>query len=256
MVIRPQATKSHQPISSPTLPYGYSMITSVIEVANAEVLVKRFVSDLTNEDVATDSLLPNWSRGHVISHLANNARGLSNLIEWALTGVQKDMYASVEQRAIDIENDAKRTGQEIIADFLEQSKNFATSLDRLMTGPLLSQEVVLGNGMQIHPHEITTLRERELLVHLVDLGLDYRSSDWTTEWSIKTLKSVSAGKRKERVSFRLLIAGDHTWTGDQNGMTDIFGTPQGLAAWLMGREPDDKLITSDGSLLGKPPLWL
>jgi len=101
-----------------------------------------------------------------------------------------------------------------------------------------------------------TLRERELLVHLVDLGLGYKANDWTLDWSIKTLKSVSAGKRKEPVKFRLLIAGDHTWTMDQNGMTDIFGTPQSLAAWLMGREPDDKLVTSDGSPLGKPPLWL
>jgi hypothetical protein len=170
--------------------------------------------------------------------------------------VQKDMYVSVEQRAIDIENDAKRPGKEIVADFLEQSKIFAANLDRLVAGPLLSEEIVLGNGSHVHPHEITTLRERELLVHLVDLGLGYKANDWTVTWSIKTLKSISAGKRKEPVKFRLLIAGDHTWTMDQNGMTDIFGTPQSLAAWLMGREPDDKLVTSDGSPLGNPPLWL
>ena len=232
------------------------MITSVIEVASAESLVARFIENLSNDDVAADSLLPNWSRGHVITHLANNARGLSNLIDWALNGVQKDMYVSVEQRGIDIEEGAKRPGNEIVADFLEQANIFANNLDRLIAGPLLSDEVVLGNGMHVHPHEITTLRERELLVHLVDLGLDYKANDWSFDFSIKTLKSVSAGKRKERVNFRLLIAGDHTWTMDQNGMTDIFGTPQSLAAWLMGREPDDKLVTSDGSPLGKPPLWL
>lgn len=232
------------------------MITSVVEVADAEALVAQFVENLSNDEVAADSLLPNWSRGHVLSHLANNARGLSNLIEWALTGIQKDMYVSVEQRGMDIENDAKRPGNEIIADFLEQSKVFEANLDRLMTGPILSEEIVLGNGSHVHPHEMTTLRERELLVHLVDLDLGYKANDWTLDWSIKTLKSVSAGKRKESVKFRLLIAGDHTWTMDQNGMTDIFGTPQGLAAWLMGREPDDKLVTSDGSPLGKPPLWL
>jgi maleylpyruvate isomerase len=232
------------------------MITSVEEVANAEALVAQFVKGLSDEEVAADSLLPDWSRGHVLSHLANNARGLSNLIEWALTGVQKDMYVSVEQRGLDIENDAKRPGKEIVADYLEQSKIFAANLERLMAGPLLADEVVLGNGSHVHPHEISTLRERELLVHLVDLGLDYKANDWTFEFSIKTLKSVSAGKRKERVNFRLLIAGDHTWTGDQNGMVDIFGTPQSLAAWLMGREPDDKLVTSDSSPLGKPPVWL
>ena len=232
------------------------MITSVVEVASAEALVAKYISELSNDDVAADSLLPDWSRGHVISHLANNARGLSNLIEWALSGVQKDMYVSVEQRGIDIEEGAKRPGKEIVADFLEQSKIFSANLDRLIAGSLLSDEVVLGNGSHVHPHEITTLRERELLVHLVDLGLGYKANNWTLDWSVKTLKSVSAGKRKERVNFRLLIAGDHTWTMDQNGMTDVIGTPQSLAAWLMGREPDDKLVTSDGSPLGKPPLWL
>ena len=232
------------------------MITSLAQVADAEALVAKYVSGLSADEVAVDSLLPDWSRGHVLSHLANNARGLSNLIDWALTGVQKDMYVSVEQRGLDIENDAKRPGTEIIADFLEQTKVFAANLDRLIAGPLLAEEVVMGNGSQIHPHEITTLRERELLVHLVDLGLDYTSEDWTFDFSIKTLKSVSNCKRKEPVRFRLLIAGDHTWTGDQNAMMDIFGSPQDLAAWLMGREPIGKLVTSDGTALGKPPKWL
>lgn len=232
------------------------MITSVIDVTNAEALVAKYARELSNEEVAADSLLPDWSRGHVLTHLANNARGLSNLIEWALTGVQKDMYVSVDQRGLDIESGAKRDGSAIIADFLEQSKIFADNLDRLIEGPLLAQEIVLGNGSRVHPHEIVTLRERECLVHLVDLGLDYKSTDWTFDFCIKTLKSITAGKRKEAVKFRLLIAGDHTWTGDQNGMTDIFGVPQDLAAWLMGREPDGKLITSDGSALGKPPVWL
>jgi maleylpyruvate isomerase len=232
------------------------MATSIVEVASAEALVAQFVEKLSEDEVAGESLLPDWSRGHVLSHLANNARGLSNLIEWALTGVQKDMYVSVEQRAIDIETDAKRGGKEIVDDFLEQSKILVENLEKLMAGPLLSEEVVLGNGSHVHPHEITTLRERELLVHLVDLGLEYKANDWSFDFAIKTLKSVSAGKRKERVNYRLLIAGDHTWTMDQNGMVDIFGTPQSLAAWLMGREPDDKLVASDGSPLGKPPLWL
>jgi hypothetical protein len=30
-----------------------------------------------------------------------------------------------------------------------------------MAGPLLSEEVVLGNGSHVHPHEITTLREKK-----------------------------------------------------------------------------------------------
>jgi maleylpyruvate isomerase len=232
------------------------MITSLEDVSAAEQLVTEYVENLSDNQIAEDSLLPEWSRGHVLTHLANNARGLSNLIEWALSGVQSDMYVSMEQRGIDIETGAKRPGSEILADFLVQSKLLEQNLGRLIAGPLVTEEVVSGNGSQIHPYEILTLRERESLVHLVDLGLDYKASDWSLDFAIKTLKSVSNGKRKESIRFRLLIAGDHTWTCDQNGMVDVHGAPKDLAAWLMGRTPDNELKTSDGSLLGNPPLWL
>jgi hypothetical protein len=36
----------------------------------------------------------------------------------------------------------------------------------------------------------------------------------------------------------------------------IFGVPHDLATWLMGQEPIEKLLTSDGSALGKLPVWL
>ena len=91
------------------------MVTSVIDVANAETLVAKYVTGLSDDEAAAQSLLPDWSRGHVLTHLANNARGLSNLIEWALTGMQKDMYVSTEQRGLDIETGAKRNGSEIIS---------------------------------------------------------------------------------------------------------------------------------------------
>ena len=52
--------KSQRLITSSVLPYGYSMITSVVEVASAEALVAKYVSELSNEDVAADSLLPDW----------------------------------------------------------------------------------------------------------------------------------------------------------------------------------------------------
>ena len=36
------------------------MITSVVEVADAEALVAKHVANLSNEEVAADSLLPEW----------------------------------------------------------------------------------------------------------------------------------------------------------------------------------------------------
>ena len=48
--------------------------------------------------MAGPSLLPGWSRGHVLTHLARNADGAVNLLTWARTGVETPQYVSQEQR--------------------------------------------------------------------------------------------------------------------------------------------------------------
>lgn len=47
---------------------------------------------LTDDQVREPSLLPGWSRGHVLTHVARNADGLRNLLIWARTGVETPQY--------------------------------------------------------------------------------------------------------------------------------------------------------------------
>ena len=53
---------------------------------------------LTDTGVREPSLLPGWTRGHVLTHIARNADGLGNLLRWARTGITTPMYASREAR--------------------------------------------------------------------------------------------------------------------------------------------------------------
>ena len=46
---------------------------------------------------AARSALPDWTRAHVLTHVARNADALGNLIEWARTGTPKPAYASRER---------------------------------------------------------------------------------------------------------------------------------------------------------------
>ena len=55
-------------------------------------------------DLRAESLLPGWTRAHVLAHLANNADALVNLLTWARTGVETPMYASPEAREAGIES--------------------------------------------------------------------------------------------------------------------------------------------------------
>ena len=58
---------------------------------------------LSDAQVAGPSLLPGWTRGHVLSHLARNAEGGTRLLGWARTGVPSYEYESLQARAAAIE---------------------------------------------------------------------------------------------------------------------------------------------------------
>src|SRR5258708_13796348 len=58
---------------------------------------------LSDAQAREPSLLPGWSRGHVLTHIARNADGMVNLLHWARTGTQTPMYTSAQSRAADIE---------------------------------------------------------------------------------------------------------------------------------------------------------
>lgn len=78
-------------------------------------LFRSQVAELSEEEYAAASLLPGWSRKHLVAHVAANADALGNLVHWAATGERTPMYDSPEQRNADIEAGARRTGAELTA---------------------------------------------------------------------------------------------------------------------------------------------
>src|SRR5215472_7044541 len=61
------------------------------------------IGGLTDADARGPSLLPGWTRGHVLTHLARNADGGTRLLGWARTGIPSYEYESVAARAEAIE---------------------------------------------------------------------------------------------------------------------------------------------------------
>jgi len=60
-------------------------IEDVLEgLTEATVTLIGDVGRLTDADVREPSLLPGWTRGHVLTHLARNAEGGARLLGWAL----------------------------------------------------------------------------------------------------------------------------------------------------------------------------
>ncbi|HEX7266491.1 MAG TPA: maleylpyruvate isomerase N-terminal domain-containing protein, partial [Streptosporangiaceae bacterium] len=80
---------------------------------------------LSDAQAREPSLLPGWSRGHVLTHIARNADGLANLLRWARTGRETPMYPSAASRSADIEAGAGRRAAELTADVEGTAAAFA-----------------------------------------------------------------------------------------------------------------------------------
>src|SRR5689334_23923737 len=85
----------------------------------------RAAADLDPTVVSAPSLLPGWTVGHVLTHLARNAEAYTNLLTWARTGVETPAYASSEARDAAIEAGAGRPLDEQIADLRAAHERFA-----------------------------------------------------------------------------------------------------------------------------------
>ena len=62
-------------------------------------------------------MLPGWSRGHVLNHLARNADSHARMFEAATRGQESPQYpGGMEGRVAEIEAGASRTATELVAD--------------------------------------------------------------------------------------------------------------------------------------------
>ncbi|MCX5563535.1 maleylpyruvate isomerase family mycothiol-dependent enzyme [Streptomyces sp. NBC_00038] len=118
---------------------------------------------------AAPSLLPGWSRKHVVAHVAANADALANLVHWASTGTPTPMYASPEERATGIREGARQPGTRLTEWLRLSSDALEKAMDELDDNQWASR-VLTAQGRTVAATEIPWLRSREVWVHAVDLG--------------------------------------------------------------------------------------
>src|SRR5262245_7327678 len=104
------------PPTGPARPADFDFAAALDEMAEATDRVLDTLRELTDAEVREPSGLPDWTRGHVLTHVARNADGMANLARWAATGEEQPMYPSVEQRNLDIEAGADRHAADLEGD--------------------------------------------------------------------------------------------------------------------------------------------
>jgi maleylpyruvate isomerase len=139
------------------------------------------VDALDDGAVRRPSLLPGWSVGHVLTHLARNADGHVRRLEGALRGEEVPRYpGGSAERASDIEAGAARPARELAADVTASAERLEGVWARSAEVGWPGRELMAGDTWRTPESPWRRLREVE--VHHADLGMNYRPEDWPEEY--------------------------------------------------------------------------
>ncbi|MDA0371441.1 MAG: maleylpyruvate isomerase N-terminal domain-containing protein [Actinomycetota bacterium] len=179
------------------------------------------------------SMLPEWTVGHVLAHLEQNARAMSRMIEAAERGDIAEMYpGGVEARSRAIDSFSGRSAD-------EHRRQLRQSIYELEGWFARAREGWYGfgrstTGVEIPIVDLPLRRWREVEVHLGDLGLMELGPTGPSAWSeayVRDDLAVLSMQWKARGSM---------------GLTDLPSViatrvPRERLAWLLGRLDVDGL---------------
>lgn len=230
-------------------------IPHLVEMVIASTRYLGALSDLSDEDMRAPSLLPGWTRGHVVTHLARNADALGNLIHGAEAGEQLFMYASPEQRDADIEAGEGRSAHDLRVDASASAGRFIQAINELDVRHE-DTPVARAPGTPTFPaRDVATLRLIEVVVHHADMGLDYTHDDWDTDLAHLLLDRVLEDRAGGPAIVLRASDSPGVWRYGVAGQgPDITGSARDLAWWVLGRGTGAGL-TSDADRLPVLGSW-
>ncbi len=153
---------------------------------------------IDDSDLQAASLLPGWTRAHVLAHLARGSDALRNLLIGARTGQPRAAYASPEARAADIEAGARQTRGDLLDDLAAADNAFRT-VSRQLSDQAWATVIDWVPGLDPFPaREILVRRLAEIELHHVDLGAGYTAADWPDSFLVVRLPEPLRAQREER----------------------------------------------------------
>ena len=184
-------------------------------MASSHRSLSEWLRSLDPVDPGTPSSLPDWTVGHVLTHIARNADSALRMLD----GLSQ-YWKGWESRDADIELGARRSWAELIDDIDETADAVEARMDEVVdwTGSIHTITAVRPKVV------LPVTRRREVEIHRADLGLGYGFADMPDEYVRGEVRVLSM-----------------VWTARQPmGLTSLPDGVLALAehdrlAWLMGR---------------------
>ena len=197
--------------------------SEVAACAASHAALAVWLRSLDELDPGQPSLLPGWTVGHVLTHIARNAASHHNLI------AGRPQYPSAEARTADIEAGAGRTWDDLVDDVATS----AAALDERWMATTDWTGVTSGPNPRPR-HLLPLLRQREVEVHRTDLGLGYSFDDMPADYVRRDLRLMEMLWRARKPM----------------GLTPLPETalrlpPATRPAWMLGRIAIDGLPPAD-----------
>jgi maleylpyruvate isomerase len=197
------------------------------QVKKSHARLRSTLAGLSPEDARRPSVLPGWTVGHVLTHVARNADSFVRLLDAAARGEVADQYAGGNvQRAADIEAGAGRPPAELVDDVVTSAQRLEAAFAATAEDVWRRGQGRMASGMWPLA-ELPFRRWREVEIHHVDLALGYGFDDWPDDYVDAELARGLPG-----LAARLPAGAG----------VDIAGLDRRrLLAWIIGRSDDPAL---------------
>ncbi|MFI6834028.1 maleylpyruvate isomerase family mycothiol-dependent enzyme [Kribbella sp. NPDC050241] len=235
-------------MSTAFLPVRRSISDLIEQLDQSAIRLVTTAVTLSDADIRGPSMLPGWSRGQVLLHVARSADAYTWLLRSARRSTQLGSRPSTTAPP-----DGAATAVEVTGDLQVSLEQFAAEIGE-MPADAWSHVVTALAGWP-HPAWFTLRRcLRELETHHFDLGRGYGTRDWPTSYVAWALDDTLATMRAQRFPLGSAEAVDlgRTWTITPGGPS-VAAAGHELLAWLAGRSEDPG--TNSVTTLPVPPPW-
>ena len=147
----------------------------------AHRLLESCLAGLIDDDARRSSLLPGWTLGHVLTHIARNAESHLGMLEAADRGEVAAQYPGGRaQREGDIESGAGRSAEALVADVAAANAELEACWAAMTAEGWMGQGETASGLVAVA--DLPFRRWRETTVHHADLGLCHGWGDWPPDY--------------------------------------------------------------------------